>query len=777
MKRNPGLFLALFLGLSFITRAQTPDNPLPLRRVILYKHGVGYFERQGKVNDDQQISFSFDSSQMNDVLKSLIVLDLSKGKIGAVNFDSVKPLDKRLEEFGLELDSTNEAGLTMLLGQLKGSRVEVKSGVAANIGTVVGIEKRSKSQGQEKIDALDLVLMVDGELRSLPLDQIRGIKLLDSKIRGDLERYLSVLQSTVKKNARTLAITANGKGERDLFVSYVVEAPVWKTTYRIVVDEKNKPFLQGWAVVDNVQDEDWTNVSLSLVAGMPVSFTMDLQQPRYKRRPVIAPPDDLVMTPQIAESSKRLSVGIGGGAGNGTSLSGGNSIQGVITDMTGAIVPGARLTIKKIGSSREYSATTNSDGQYSVSVPAGSYQVKAELRGFQATTINGVQVTGSRSAQANMTLQLGMATETVNINADVTENLKTESSFISRSIADSSSVEVNVSTQDIGELFEYKIDQPISIKRNSSALIPIVQSALDGETASLYNAKTLKQNPMSAVYLTNTTGLTLEGGPITVIENGTYSGEAMTARIKAGEKRFITYAVDVGCRIETKTEEENQSAYQSEILNGEFRVHYKQSRLTKYTLTNVSSHAKTVYVEHPLDKSDEKEWKLVNTPDPVETTENYRRFKVSVAANATTEFQVKEELPDRDTYQLSNVTTNNLTIWVRDKYLSPEMKKALDEVIEIKIKIDALNKQVQEKQEAIRSFTQEQARMRENLKVLGKSIEEKKLLARYVNKISESEDQIERSRVQEAVLVEQRSGVQRQLDDKIRSLTFNHTIN
>ncbi len=305
MRRNLCLFLALFFGLSFSISAQNQDNPLPLRRVILYKHGVGYFERQGKVNDDQQISFSFDASQMNDVLKSLVVLDLSKGKIGAVNFDSVKPLDKRLEEFGLVLDDTNAAGLTTLLGQLRGSHVEVKTLTGVNTGTVVGLEKRSRTQAQEKIDSQDLVLMVEGELRSIPQEQIRGIKLLDSKIRGDLERYLGVLQSTVKKNARTLAITANGKGLRDLFVSYVVEAPVWKTTYRIVLDEKNKPFLQGWAVVDNVQDEDWTNVSLSLVAGMPVSFTMDLQQPRYKRRPAIGMPDDLVMTPQIAEQARR----------------------------------------------------------------------------------------------------------------------------------------------------------------------------------------------------------------------------------------------------------------------------------------------------------------------------------------------------------------------------------------------------------------------------------------------------------------------------------------
>lgn len=767
MRRNFCLFFTLFIGLSVSISAQNQDNPLPLRRVILYKHGVGYFERQGKVNDDQQISFSFDASQMNDVLKSLVVLDLSKGKIGAVNFDSVKPLDKRLEEFGLVLDDTNAAGLTTLLGQLRGSHVEVKTLTGVNTGTVVGLEKRSRIQAQEKIDSQDLVLMVEGELRSIPQEQIRGIKLLDSKMRGDLERYLGVLQSTVKKNARTLSISANGKGLRDLFVSYVVEAPVWKTTYRIVLDEKNKPFLQGWAVVDNVQDEDWTNVSLSLVAGMPVSFTMDLQQPRYKRRPAIAPPDDLVMTPQIAEASKgvllsRISSGLVAGSG----------IQGVVTDPSGAVIPGTRIIVNRDGDPREYRATSNNEGQYSVNVPSGTFQIRFEKAGFQSTTVSRVSVRGT--ALANVILRVGSVSESVNVEAS--EVLRTESEEAMSSLATNESFAMNVSTQDIGELFEYKIDQPISIKRNSSALIPIVQSALEGETASLYNVKTLKQNPMNAVYLTNSTGLTLEGGPITVIENGTYSGEAMTARIKPGEKRFITYAVDLGCRVETKTEEENQAAYQSEILNGEFRVHYKQSKTTKYILTNVSPRPKTIFIEHPIDKNSDKDWKLVNTPNPVETTENYRRFKEMIAPNSTTEFVVTEELPDRDSYQITNVTTDNLTVWVRDKYLSPAMKKSLDEVLEIKAKIAILNSQIQEKQDAIRTFTQEQARMRENLKVLGKSEEEKKLLARYVNKISESEDQIERTRTQESGLVEQRTIIQRQLDAKIRSLAFNHSI-
>ncbi len=771
MKITLCLCLATILLLATIAVAQTPENPLPLRRVTLYKHGVGYFERQGKVNDNQQVSFSFDAVQLNDVLKSLVVLDLSKGKIGAVTFDTSKPLDKKIEEFGVVLDDTNMAGLTMLLGQLKGSRVEVKAGTASSIGAIVGLEKRFKSQGQEKIETQELVLMVEGELRSFPLEQIRGIKLLDAKLRDDMEHYLSALQAGVNKNARKLTVTALGQGARDLFVSYVVEAPVWKTTYRLIIDDKAKPFLQGWAVVDNVQDEDWNNVSLSLVAGMPVSFIQDLQQPRYKRRPVIAPPDELVVTPQLAEATKGTTPLRSMSAD--ASLPGG--IMGIITDPAGAVISGAIVTFKALGAKQVYTATTNSNGQYIASLPRGVYQVSAEMRGFSSTTVNGVQVSGNQKRQQDISLRVGSVTEAVTVSGGI---LSTESSAMLMKLGEAAetSVEVNVNTQNIGELFEYKIDQPITIKRNSSALIPIVQGNVEGETASLYNATTLKSNPMSALYLTNSTGLTLEGGPLTIIESNTYAGEALIARIKPGEKRFITYAVDLGCRISTKEEKEDQNAFLAEIVNGALRVHYKQRKSTTYTLTNISPRARTIYLEHPLEKDEEKKWQLVNTPEPVETTENYRRFKAIVAANSTTDFKVSEELPDENIYQLTNVTPDYISIWIHDKYLSQEMKQALESIIEIKGQIAELNNQIQEKHQALNGLNQDQARMRENLKSLGKSDEEKKLVARYVNKIGQDEDQLEKLKLEETQLTEKRNNIQRLLDEKLRSLAMKHEI-
>jgi hypothetical protein len=778
------IFFILILTsiISSIVLGQGENNPPPLRRVTLYKHGVGYFERRGKVNGDQQVTFLFDAAQMNDVLKSLVALDLGKGpdkgKISAVTFDSIKPVDKRLEEFGISLDSTNTMGLTSLLGQLKGARVEVRAGPTPADGVVVGIEKRARTQGVEKIESQELVLVSDGgELRSIPLDQIRGIKLLDAKLREDLDQYLSILQSTIHKNLRKLTISTTGQGERDLFLSYVVEAPVWKTTYRVVLDAKSKPFLQGWALVDNVQDEDWNDVTLSLVSGAPVSFIQDLQQPRYKQRPVVGMPDDVTVAPQIPQASLGTTLGF---------ASGGGVIEGAVKDANGSAITNATIRATQTSTGAEITATTDANGRYRLrGLPPGTYRVRVDVTGFKSAVAERLNLASGTLARNDFQMEVGQVSETVSVSAKRISSLPLNGrNYLNMAKMapgaaamkdEGSGVEADVETQDIGELFEYRIAHPVTIKRNSSALIPILQNQIEGESVSLYNREARERNPMSALYLNNTTGLTLESGPLTIIENDTYAGEALTGRIKPGEKRFITYAVDLGCRVSVKDDEEDQKAYRAEIINGEFRLHYKQMKTTVYTLNNLTDRAKTVYIEHPYDK-DEK-WQLVKTAKPVETTEEYHRFKVVVAPKTTTQFSVSEELPESHTYALTNITTNEIQVFVKSNYLTPEMKQSLEGVTELKAQVAATSREISEKQGEINTITRDQERMRENLRALGKTDEEKQLVQRYVAKIAQGEDQLERLRQEEKKLQEQRNNLQRQLDERVKKLAMDHRLN
>lgn len=777
--------LAIIVSGGFNIQAQTEAPPLALKRVTLYKHGVGYFERQGKVNGDRQLTFLFDAAQMNDVLKSLVVLDLGKGNISSVTFDSTKPFDKRIEEFGLRLDSSDKVGLTSLLGQLKGARVEVRSNVGGALsltGSAVGIEKRTGIHANGRTEISELVLINDsGELRSIQLDQIRGIKILDAKVREDIDRYLSILRSSIHKNLRPLTISTTGNGERDMFVSYVVEAPVWKATYRIVIDQKAKPFLQGWALVDNVQDEDWTNVTLSLIAGAPVSFIQDLQQPRYKSRPVVGMPEDISIMPTVPQAE--MGIGFGGGVGRGRG--GSASIEGTVTDASGATIQNAMVVAINNATGQRSSTVTDSDGDYSLDdLPPGNYQITAAATGFKRATMSGLRIDSGMTANGDFTLEVGGISESVEIVASEAPAKAPINSRRVMSLAltpgaamrgDSSGVVAAAETQEIGELFEYRISHPVTIKRNSSALIPILQKTIEGETVSLYNRSTRESNPMSAVYLTNNTGLTLESGPVTVIENDTYAGEALTGRVKPGEKRFITYAVDLGCRVSVKSPVPDQKTFMTQFINGELRVHYRQTRKTVYALDNVTDRAKTVIIEHPWDKN--SKWELTGNDKPFETTEDYRRFKVTISPSTSTELVVTEELPETATFAISNVSSNDIALYVKADYLSPEMKKALDEIVELKARISALNRQISEKNAEISSMTKDQERMRENLKALGKTEEEKRLVQRYVNRIAEDEDRIEALQAEVRKLIEDRAGLQRQVDDKIRGLALEKRMN
>src|SRR6266542_2300748 len=566
------------------------------------------------------------------------------------------------------------------------------------------------------------------------------------------------MQSTIHKNLRKLTISTTGQGERDLFLSYVVEAPVWKTTYRVVLDAKSKPFLQGWALVDNVQDEDWNDVTLSLVSGAPVSFIQDLQQPRYKRRPVVGMPDDVTVAPQIPQASLGTTLGF---------ASGGGVIEGVVKDMNGSAITNAEIRATQTSTGAEITATTDANGRYRLrGLPPGTYRVRVDVSGFKSAVMERLKLASGTLARNDFQMQVGTVSEAVTVMADKKSSLPLNGrDYLNMARMapgaaamrdEDSGVEADVETQDIGELFEYRIAHPVTIKRNSSALIPILQNQIEGESVSLYNREAREQNPMSALYLNNTTGLTLESGPLTIIEND-------------------TYAVDLGCRVSVKEDEEDQKAYRAEIINGEFRLHYKQMKTTVYTLNNLTDRTKTVYIEYPYD-NDEK-WQLVKTAKPVETTEEYYRFKVVVAPKTTTQFSVSEELPESHTYALTNITTNEIQVFVKSNYLTPEMKQSLEGVTELKAQVAATSREISEKQGEINTITRDQERMRENLRALGKTDEEKQLVQRYVAKIAQGEDQLERLRQEEKKLQDQRNNLQRQLDERVKKLAMDHRLN
>src|SRR5882672_1666644 len=298
------------------------QSGLPIRRVILYSNGVAYIERRGMVNNHAEVALQFKHSQVDDVLKSMVVLDLGKGRVGAVSYNSSAPPSARLNDIPFSIESGEAAGkqggLAAVLKQLQGAHVAVNTGSRSLTGSVLTVEE-SKSQidaNKPPVVAHSLVIAGEnGELTSFDLAEVRSVRLIDEGSKRDITQFADATASARRRDAKTIIVTSDGVGAREMVVSYTVAAPIWKSSYRVVLDSTGQPFFQGWAIVDNVSEEDWKNVSLSLVSGTPVSFIQPIQQPLYRYRPVVPIPSDLKLDPQIYEPEQ--------GAGSGSVTFGG----------------------------------------------------------------------------------------------------------------------------------------------------------------------------------------------------------------------------------------------------------------------------------------------------------------------------------------------------------------------------------------------------------------------------------------------------------------------
>ncbi|MGD9690502.1 MAG: hypothetical protein AB7K52_12250 [Phycisphaerales bacterium] len=281
--------------------ARDGSEMLPIRRIALYRSGVGSFQREGTVTDAARIELRFDISQINDILKSLQLLDLDGGRIDSVSYPSKDPLSKRLSSFTVPI--ADAPSIPQLLGRLRGSVVSVK-GLDPVTGTILAVETRHVpvAPGVPPMNVSYLSLVTSEGIRTIALDSISSFELEDRQLGEELNRALMAVAEARADRIKTLDLRVSGEGNRRIVARYVHETPVWKTSYRLVIsdapEQKERSgarvpdtlSLQGWAIVENTTDSDWKDVKLSLVSGRPVSFTMDLSEPLYLARPDVPVP-------------------------------------------------------------------------------------------------------------------------------------------------------------------------------------------------------------------------------------------------------------------------------------------------------------------------------------------------------------------------------------------------------------------------------------------------------------------------------------------------------
>jgi hypothetical protein len=697
------------------SRPIQPGN-IPVRRVILYKNGIGYFEHVGRVTGNQTVTVAFNSTQLNDVLKTLTTIDLGNGRVTGVSYNSEAPLAQRLG--GLRLPVGEHATLAQLLDALRGARIEARTGDRIVAGRLLGVEERSRSKNGETTTSEEITLVGDGgEIRVVEITPAVTVRLAERDSTQQVGAYMGVLASARGSDQRQLKIATAGTGERDLLVSYISEVPVWKTTYRIVLPSRGgAPVLQAWAIVDNTIGEDWQNVELSLVAGAPQSFLQQLSQPLYAQRPIVPLPKSLLVMPQTHQGTLIENDGVQGKIEPPmefrTRVEGGVA-GGVSGGVAGGVVGGLESAPGRGNGFGSGAGTGGGSYRSPAAEPASPPPFREEIE--------------NRIAQGGAAALGG----------------------------------------DLGDLFEYKVSEPISILKNQSALVPILNHEVGAERVSLWNSRVVNGRPLRSLWLTNASGSTLDGGSFSVLDAGAFAGEGLVEAMKPGEKRLLSYAVDLGVQIEPRNGDEQRTVSRISITRGLLVQHSERLAKRVYTIRNNDGTDRRVVIEHPIRQG----WKLVSTATPAETSVDAYRFVVPVAAKKTETFTVAEQQPVSQAYRVADITGEQVDLIVRESGGDSAIRTALAPIIAARATLAGLNAELNDHAVETKRIGEDQMRVRENMKALRGSSEEQQLLKRYAAQLAQQEDRVAVLRRETDDLERRRRDAQTDLARLIDSLT------
>lgn len=675
-------------------RAENPAKAdLQLRHITLFSSGVGYFERQATVDGSASVDLQFRTEQINDILKSLVLQDFDGGAVDVVTYTPKDPLERTLQSFGVKV--TGKESLAELLDSLRGQPVRI-AGPRQIEGTILGVEERMTTVGDTLVATDVLNLLSDSGMLQLPLADLQGVQLLDEKTQSELKKALAALATSHDAGKKSVLLKFTGEGRRRVQASFMLETPIWKTSYRLVLDAKGKPFLQGWAIVENTTDEDWKDVQLSLVSGRPISFVMDLYTPIYLKRPV----EDLELY-----ASLRAPEFAGGFGGFGGGAMGGMGGAAMIIDADGA------------------------------PAPASPPPARGSMR---------LDRLAARAGEADERLSLGRAVQLGDRGV--------------KSVAEAA---------EAGELFEYAIEAPVSINRQQSAMLPIINGEVTGEKLSIYNPQNHARHPLNGLRLKNSTNLSLMQGPVTLFDGGTYAGDAKLPDLKPGEERMIAYALDLGTQVMTESKSHPTQIVSLSINKGTLVRRHKAIDEREYKLQNKQDKDKTVIIEQPAGR----DWSLIEPAEPFERTEDLLRFKLAVGANKAAAQVVRLQRIYSETVMLSEIDLKAVQFYITGlggQVLSPKVREALEKVVAMRTELDRLGRDRAAREQVLNETGEEQDRVRKNLQVLQQNTDS---YARQLTKLDTLETQIEELREQVAGLRKQQEQQRTALESYLANLT------
>jgi hypothetical protein len=541
MPRCPHLVLALLpLLLAGCPRSRGPEDvrnispDLPIRRVILYQNGVGYFEREGKL-DGNLLTLHCRPNQINDLLKSLTVIDRGTGRPISISLPLEKTGAKILSELPKQV--RDAAGLLDVLRVFRGARVTVEGRRGSASGRVVGVEQGLlDARAQKPVTGWRLTLKTKGgELLVYPVAAITRLTLDDRALEVGLDKSLDVSLDEGTWKPVKLTVRLAGKDSHDLLVSYIVEMPNWKPAYRLVLHPDRRPLLQGWAVVDNMSGESWKDARLSLVAGTPMSFVFDLHSPRFTRRVDLTP-----RGVQTALAPTREEAGYTRGD------------------------DGAKDRLQKTYARRR--SARDARGPAGGKRSEEKSKKKEEDRAPRPVTTEST-VRPDEARNIALERQLKTRVEGKKVGSLFRYDLKDPVT-----VPDSSSTLVNIVNTRVpgGEVVLFRPE----LTRSYAA-----------------------SHPYRAVRFSNESGFTLEKGPVAIYSRGTFVGEGFLERMEKGSTIFLTFSIDGSVSMTRKHERAQEVLKMLKIARGQIQSEVLHIDRRIYSVTNRHDRPVTAYVK------------------------------------------------------------------------------------------------------------------------------------------------------------------------------------
>ncbi|HEY4358965.1 MAG TPA: DUF4139 domain-containing protein [Acidobacteriaceae bacterium] len=695
----------------------TVNNDLPVTRVSLYKNGVGFFEHAGHINGDATVTIDFTTAQLNDVLQSLTAIDLNGGRISGAGYNSTTPLEQQLKSLPLALGEDTTA--LDFYTAIRGARVEVHSGTISITGRLLSVEDRavptkSDDDNTHPITQHFLTVVSDsGEVRTLELTSATSVRLLDADLHGNVARYLQLLARNRSQGLRHLSIEDHGTGSRELHVSYISEVPIWKSTYRILL---TNPADHSAAKTATVQG--WAVVDNTVGADwVNVQLSLIAGSPQSFVQPLSDP--IYARRPEIP------------------------------------IAQEAQLTPQTFDS---------------MSNQAPSPVMAARAAPVMADKFVG----GMRSPDSNsVTYGIG-AGAGIGPGSPGSAGGPTARRYatVSNEALASDSLAISTQTAAFDDFFEYKLNEPVTIRKNESAMVPILQAKVPVEQVTIvgYTTPWQTSQPLRALWVTNDTNLTFDRGSFSIVEDGNFSGEGLLAPIRPGGKRLLSYAADQAIHVSAEDHSTQQLSGIS-VSKGVVRIQRTQHESQTYVVHNSAGEQRTVLLEYPVNPMMTLD---DSTAKPVETTPTVYRFRLTVAPNGTATFPVAAHGIVHSEWALTDSDDSRLATIFQQTDNSPQFQAAIQPVLDARRKVADAQTAVNQVQAHLKDLHAEEERQRANITALNNA--DKSSRDRFVHDLNTTEDEIKAANADLTSRTAALDAAKTDLANRIESLQFDETI-